>query len=445
MMKKWLIKATDAVATIRKTEPREGDEAVAVSTAHVGSHKIHDLPPSQKLDLIVVPQSAIDAIDDAPHLLCKAVVDYVNHLVHVGQYTRSELPNEAMQIFHADYYCAQVLNGGHAQFVGNAGSELSKTLQDVMSGAMEMGHDGYHKIVSEMASWIAKNPRKALVQTGFTDGISEELAALDAPFFDLNSAKSFQSVLAGWIVDLEIVLAVPDAQLPLVYEGILLMNGKAAPRETARDIARYDHMLTDPLHLGLAHTGGSNKDPLIGISDGTQMEVKGRAMTCWLVHTPGGKRWGVINASGTALMEYIPGSNESLDEDISETTVADMETYESPKVGNLIASVSQDQINVARQVAINTKAAAAIELLLGSLDQQISVDCLSVRSAGRGKGDLIGTSIYVVFDGGKGVFTALVTSEGAKLLEEPTHKVLASVTRAEIDAHASSYTMPAAA
>lgn len=63
-----------------------------------------------RLTTIVVPRTDLEAAQDPKkaYYLTGAVVDYVDKMLHVGIYSRHELPAVAMQAYHADYYLAQV-------------------------------------------------------------------------------------------------------------------------------------------------------------------------------------------------------------------------------------------------------------------------------------------------------------------------------------------------
>ncbi|WP_461331769.1 DMP19 family protein [Bradyrhizobium diazoefficiens] len=76
-----------------------------------------------RLTTVVVSLDALEAAQapEKADYLTEAVVYYVNEIQRVGVYKGRELPAVAMQAYHADYYLAQVNNGGHSQFIGNTG------------------------------------------------------------------------------------------------------------------------------------------------------------------------------------------------------------------------------------------------------------------------------------------------------------------------------------
>lgn len=123
-----------------------------------------------RLTTVVVPRNALEAArepDKAEYLTC-AVVDYVNEIQRIGIYMGDELPAAAMQAYHADYYLAQVINGGHRQFIGNTGAEMLPTTSgDALAGLKAMGASAQHQILLEMMAWVEANPGAAATQNGF--------------------------------------------------------------------------------------------------------------------------------------------------------------------------------------------------------------------------------------------------------------------------------------
>lgn len=71
------------------------------------------------LDSIPIDSSALH-IDDC-YALIQADIDFVNWALQDAYLVEGEFPQEALWAYYADYYRAQVSNGGHAQFVGNSG------------------------------------------------------------------------------------------------------------------------------------------------------------------------------------------------------------------------------------------------------------------------------------------------------------------------------------
>jgi hypothetical protein len=107
-----------------------------------------------RLATVVIPRKCFDAAteSDGFHHLPEAVVDYVNDVQRVGVYAQHELPARAMQVFHADYYVAEVNNGGHSQLIGNVGALLPTIVADVLGGLLAMGAHAQRQILTEMVA-----------------------------------------------------------------------------------------------------------------------------------------------------------------------------------------------------------------------------------------------------------------------------------------------------
>lgn len=154
-----------------------------------------------RLTTVVVPRDALEAARELEkaEYLTGAVVDYVNEVQRAGVYTRHELPAVAMQAYHADYYLAQVYNGGHSQFIGNTGpAQLPTTAGDALAALKAMGADVQHQILLEMMEWVETHPDQAAAQDGFTQR-ARALKALDTRFYEAERRQPMMPLAARWI------------------------------------------------------------------------------------------------------------------------------------------------------------------------------------------------------------------------------------------------------
>lgn len=434
MLKALIQKATDAIASRRGMAPEPlpaQEEQLPVSWAEARKAPAPVAAPTDALDMIVVPQSALDAFPENPRPLVDAVVAYVNFLLHEGRMHPSEIPAEAIQAYRCDSYHAQVCDGGHVQYVDRNADMLTAIISDLMGGLIGMGDAKYQRIAGDMATFVGSHK--------VTDKAAA-LARLDQPFYVHDKKVRFTMVLAEWLADCEILLTVPDALLTDVYRA--LVAGRAAPAvaedapETpevseAPDVAsalapmvlgrmaQFADMLKDSRKLGFGLAGGSDKNPLVGLGGTLKMDVDGRMVDTTFVYAAEGECWAVLTEEGACL-------RERLIDDESESAI----------VGEILSQADIEDIQTVRELCHELQAAAAIDLLLTTHDPDLDVDYLSVH-------DIIGDDpqdpslmIYVVYAGGAAAFTARIDAAGATLLDEPTHEELVVIARDEIAEYA---------
>lgn len=401
---------------------------------------------NMQVEKIIVPKSAMDALQTDPYKLVQSVVDYVNYLMEVGRFNRFEIPFEAIQAYHCDYYLAQVNNGGHAQFVGNSRANLTYTLADILAGLSAMGADCYLELATKMERWIHANPKVASEQTGFEGGIAPELEQLDIPFYELNQNQPLYKLNAEWIATRPNLMVVDDAEMGRVMEATIRLNPELDTRNITADIIKLNHMLSDPMWLGLGLAGVSaeNVEPLIQIGSGSQMNIQGNDVTCWTVVTTKGRRFGVVNGTGAALFERIEGNNPHLPRNITPETIKDVSlddvlAFEAPKVGEMISAASSESIRVIKLICEGLNVGAAISLLMGKMNPASQITSASVRSGGPDKDGALSVSIALVADNATKAYTIVVDEENAWLLAEPGHAVLATATYDEIDRYSAKY------
>lgn len=414
MIKQLLQKANQVLTSKRGAHPHDAMDEMpyAVAVPEFSQHVSPSKPSvaATKLDLIVVPQSAMDAFPENPHPLIEAVVAYVNFLRFDAGFQPSDIPTEAMQAYRCDDYHAHVCQGGHGEFIDSNFDDLTKTISDLMCGLIAMGEPKYQRIAGDMAACVA---------TG--DITADALKKLDQPFYVHDKKNRFTMVLAAWIAQLEIVVAVPDGTLKQAYAGVAKVFGKARKRMMQNRTDTFAVMLDDPIKLGFGLAGGTVKNPVIRIGGSLRMDVDGEMTPAWLVDASNGKCWGVIDEHGATFRERL------LDESAAEVTV-----------GEILSQVSDDDIDTVRMLCDDLNAAAAIDLLITQFDPEMDVDFLSVHTITGDDPEMPELMIYVVASGGETAFTARISAQDAMLLAEPSHDVVASVSRIDIEKHTTS-------
>jgi len=395
----------------------------------------------QQVSRIIVSASAFAALDKDPWKLVQAVVDYVNFMLEQARFTRDELPAAAIQLYHTDYYLAQVNNGGHAQFVGNAGQNLSFILDDVDQGLLHAQAAQHHSIFNQMAFWVRANVKEATQQTGFEGGIAPELAALDRPFFEVDKDVPLTVRLAHWVAQLPSLKVVPDDQVRNVMTQQIALNPYIKKRQTQGMIAHLNHQLTNKMMLGFGMAGARCQPlaPVIKVAGGSVMKTPQGEKTCWLIMTGAGKKYGTVSDDLVQIYDYVPGSEDKLPTDIAKITMDDIRDFIPPQVGELQSTVTSEEIDETAQFCLTLNAGPAIDLLIRKYASEVSIDFASVRSAGPNRKGRIGASIFVIVNNARAAFTVLVQLDGAILLAEPSHDVLQKVSKAEIETHRREY------
>lgn len=388
---------------------------------------------------IVVPQSAMDALPN-PAPLVGAVVDYVNHMLHTARYKRTELPEAALQAYHTDYYLAQVLNGGHAQFVHNSFSILDLTLDDVTKGLKAMGAEDYLLLARAAQKWVRENPEEAKQQTGFEGGIAPALKRLDTPFFQLDRKSPLQAFIAGWIARHPALRVVPDAQLGAEMKALTEANPEGKRREAIMVCEGITGSLQNPLLMGagLACARVEPRDFLMGLGNASYMDVAGESKLTFHVRTTSGPRWLVPEEGvGVSLYECIAYDNAHLPKDPLTASMDDIMKYRAPEVGAKLAFVPEAELHKAMALAKDLKAGPALH----ALSQRAGLSALprlTVVHAGPKKTGSPSIAVAFVHEGT--VWLVSVDPTGAELVRTGKEsKSIAKIHRKEIDFHAETH------
>lgn len=382
-----------------------------------------------RLKMVIVPRNALEAArepDKAEYLTC-AVVDYVNQIQRAGLYMRNELPAVAMQAYHADYYLAQVLNGGHSQFIGNTGAEmLPMTSGDALAGLKAMGASAQHQILLEMMAWVEANPGEAAAQSGFTQRAAA-LEMLDARFYEAERRQPMTQLAAQWIASWPELRAVAQDQYTSEIEQIAQLQPHLSQRRIWRGVRQISFQMTDPLQITVAAACGAvTPEPELKllVLPGSNMDVEGQQRMAFGVKTNKGARLCVFEEAAGRLYEYgLPRQVSKLDE----VRLENPRNSHLPVVGARLSVVGMDIIRNFSRIAEQNLAAEAIDLLLrkSGLVSVATITALSVSNNWASWGAVTGQTCVLVetFDDR----AELVGADG---------KAELTVTRAELERHA---------
>ena len=158
-----------------------------------------------RLTTVIVPRKWVGSrwlTPDGAYHMSAAIVDYVNDVQQAGVFARHEMPAKAMQAYHADYYLAQVNNGGHSQFIGNSGELLRTITADALAGLEAMGRRW--PTAKSCSRWPHGPPRTS-PDAGAQDGFgvrAEPLDGLDTRFYAAEAETPIAPLAARWIAGL---------------------------------------------------------------------------------------------------------------------------------------------------------------------------------------------------------------------------------------------------
>ncbi|MEM8793634.1 MAG: DUF4375 domain-containing protein [Pseudomonadota bacterium] len=311
---------------------------------------------------------------DAPEewRVVSAVVDYVNAMIEHGLYSVDEIPQKAMHAYHADYYLAQVNNGGHSQFIHNSGNAAEVTWRNAARGLESMGAYGHFQILAKMLAWVEANPEETAAQTGFSGGRAKELDDLDSAFYALDKTENMSQLNAAWIKSWPELQVLADERYPEALRQVASMNPKRETRLRARELARLIATLGDRMRVGLslAAAQAENFEIVLQIGNGGYETIEGEQLMAFFVRTTRGERYGVVTETYAALYDRIPGTPiQPADPNDPDSLTKSFEAFKAgggkpPKVGELIARVEMTEIDTAHEASNEVEGAAAIHFLL---------------------------------------------------------------------------------
>jgi hypothetical protein len=382
-----------------------------------------------RLATVVVSRDALEAAQkpEKADFLTGAVVDYVNEIQRVGVYTGRELPAVAMQAYHADYYLAQVNNGGHSQFIGNTGvAMLPTTSGDALAGLKAMGASAQHQILQEMMAWVAEHPGEAALQNGFSERAAT-LDALDSRFYEAERLQPMTPLAARWIARWPELRAVAREQYSSEIERLAQLQPHLSHRRIWRSVHQISFQMTDRLQITVAAACGAvapEPELKLMVLPGRNMDVEGQQCMAFDVKTDKGSRVCVFEEAGGRLYEY--GLRSPIPK-LEEVRPENLRSLQLPVVGARLSAVGTDTIQNFSRIAEQNLAAEAIDLLL----RKSGLDPAAMITALRVSDDL--AAWYAV--AGQTCIMVATLGDRADLVGSDGKAAL-TVTRAEIERHA---------
>jgi hypothetical protein len=402
-------------------------------------------------ETVIVPRSAVAAAAADPsegYKLVGAVVNFVNAMIEEGLYTRFEIHPKAVQAFHADYYLAQVNNGGHSQFIHNSGNNLDFAVADARTALAAIDAPIQAAILDEFAGWLAQN--RGTPAEGIAPEAADLLHALDTRFYAAEKTAPMTQPAARWIAAWPELRAIDDADYPEAIRLSATLNPQRDSRLMKRTVARLNRQMTDRLFVGagLACANAPGIEAVYEIGFGSVMEIEGVKQRAFHVRTSTNAiRLCVVDEKHAAAYEYVEPDNprmpkfgdvEGFAEAIRDGRLQD---FKAPSAGRKLSEIRPETIAGVIELAAEYRAAAALDLLL----RKASVDARRVHVTPRGieiRGGaavvtwliLAGSAPLVAMSGPKG--SALFQSDGVtQVAFVPESEVVRHAEQAKPDSH----------
>jgi hypothetical protein len=321
-----------------------------------------------RLATVVIPRDAIEGAHEPDKAVTHAVVDYVNDIQRAGVYPRHEMPAVAMQAYHAEYYLAQVSNGGHSQFIRNTGiAMLPTTSGDALAGLKAMGAATQHRILVEVLAWVKANLEEAAKQNGFAVR-AQALKALDDRFHAAEREQPITRLAARWIASWSGLRVVGREQYQAEIDRLAQLNPHLARRRVWQSVQQLRFQMTDDRQITIAAACGAVRpqpEVKLQVRPGGNVEIEGQQCTAFGVGTDKGTRLCVFEKAGGRLYE-LDGSGQRA------------------AAGAQLSTVGADKIRQFVQAAGQVRAAEAIDLLLrkAGLDPRAMITAWEVFDGG---------------------------------------------------------------
>ncbi|TIP10291.1 DUF4375 domain-containing protein [Mesorhizobium sp.] len=404
----------------RKPKKTSGQPA----TPSAGQSEVHLPLP------IVVRRSAVEAAMDEPFELVFAVEMFIQTMTSEGVYHYSEISPKAMQVYHADLYSAEVKNGGHSQFIHNAGQEIDAIIASARAGLASMGAKEQLATLEKMSVWVAEHPDEAAGQTGFEGGRDDFLDTLDDAFYDADEAEPMQRLTAHWIASWPDLKIVDDDDYDDAIHQLVMANPQRAGRLLHRSVTKLARQMIGwrAVGVGLACARLSPPEVKLAFGMARVLNVEGEQQMTYQLRTSAKEpRLCVVTDAHAAIYEYIAQEDAPIVRAGENLLGAN-----APRVGTRLARVEASEITTVVNLAEEYHAPVAIDLLLRKAGFDPTDAIVSANSVvPKDEGAVLN---WVVIAGGKAFFIQSSPS-GSALLRGKDDAKLAEAWMPELEEH----------
>ena len=373
---------------------------------------------------VIVPRSTVEE----PFELVFAVEKFIHAMVSNGLYRHSEISPKAMQVSHADLYSAEVKNGGHSQFIHNAGQEFDTMVANARAGLTAAGAKGQLATLEKMSVWVAEHPEEAEGQTGFEGGRDDFLDTLDDAFYDADEAAPMIDLLARWVASWPDLQIVDDDNCDEAILQLAMANPRREPRLLHRSVAELVGQMIRQRDVGVGLACAEASPPEVKLSLGVarMLDVEGEKQLAFQLRTNAEElRLCVATDTHAAIYEYIAPEDPPIVRPGENILAAG-----APRVGRKLGQVDAQTVTKVIELAEEYHAPVAVDLLLRKTGIDPTKAVLSANSIVQREGGPIVN--WVVMAGGHAFLFQSYPDRGV-LLRGDNEESLAEAYRTELE------------
>lgn len=245
--------------------------------------------PNRRMQGVVLDSIPIDAsalhIEDC-YALIQANIDFVNWALQEAYLVGGEFPQEALWAYYADYYRAEVSNGGHAQFVANSGF-TQIVVGNCVRGLQAIGAPDQLAIFQDLIALEGSQKSE--------EGKNAVYALLDSRYFNADSTDLLVTRIDAWLRGLACLQPLAYEALEQALEGAKRRNGSFEVRREEMAQLRRAYEEGSALHRVTKLLCRSAGMRLLRFSAGAKLPMRmvspsapDRAEFCWGLLTDAG-------------------------------------------------------------------------------------------------------------------------------------------------------------
>ncbi|RWM35362.1 MAG: DUF4375 domain-containing protein [Mesorhizobium sp.] len=382
------------------------------------------------IPLIMVPRSKFEEAGEEPFQLVVAIMQFAVTMISKGLYRYPEINPRAMQVFHADWYSSEVKNGGHSQFIHNAGREIDTMIANARAGLSSCGAKGQLATLEKMSAWVAKHPDKAATQTGFEGGRDDFLDTLDDAFYEADEVVPLDGLLARWITSWPDLQIVDDDDYDDAIDRLVLFNPQREGRLLHESVGKLvSQMLSQrEVGAGLACARISPSEIKVAFGMARMLDVEGEKQMVFQLRTSAKElRLCAATKTHVAVYEYIAPEDPPVIRPGENPFGAN-----APRVGIRLGHAEGSEIKTVIELAEQYHAPVAVDLLLRKAGFDPADAVVSANSVVQtAEGQVVN---WVVLASDR-AFLFLSSPNGGVLLRGKDDEKLAEAAMPELDEH----------